>query len=108
MHVDGVHNGLVTELVGFAIACPPLCTASGKPIGECVGVVISSRLFGFLSHGQSTELTSPNHECLIQQSPLLEIFEQGGDGLIGFLSKSAMVPGDVAVAIPTQLVLHSA
>ena len=81
-------------------------SAPGHPVGERVGDP-DRRVFPFLGDRKAAEFTAPDHWGFVQQSPLIEVGKQPSDGLVRFAGEPAVVSGNVLVAIPASLVLHS-
>jgi len=58
--------------------------------------------------GSTAKLPAPDHEGLVEQSPLLEVAQEPGDGLVGLAGEAPVVADDVLVAVPAALVVHAA
>ena len=104
-------RGLEADLVGLAVMDAALDAAAGEPGGEGVRVVVAAHLLRVLRplrHRQPAELAAPDDQRRVEQAALLQVGQQGGDGLIGLAGELAMVAGDVGVAVPAPLVLHAA
>src|SRR2546427_9097242 len=81
--------------------------AAGQPYGEAIMVVIAAvDLAGIRAgrrqfHGRrATELTTPDNQRFFQQTALLQVRQQGADGLVGFFGEPAVVDLNVVVVVP--------
>src|SRR5262245_9858223 len=90
--VDSVLDGLEAELVGGAVDGARFDTAAGEPHGEAPVVVVAAvDLAGVVAgagqfdDGGATKLAAPDDERLVEETTLLEVLEEGGDGLIALL-----------------------
>src|SRR5690606_20197970 len=102
------------EIIGDTVTGSFFYAAAGYPHREGVYVVISSQeahLFPFpvFLHRCSTKLSTPDHECFFQQSPLLQIKEKGTHGAIylpTFISQPHVNRAVVvrAMCIPTPVI----
>lgn len=84
-------KGAIAHLIGFAVSDPRFDSSSGHPKGKGVGVVIAAEEGHFSSvpvflHRSSAEFTAPDDEGVIQHSPLFEVGEECGDGLVDGLA----------------------
>ena len=79
MHL--VDDGLVAEFIGGSIVEAPLDPCPGQPDGEAVRLVIAP--LGPLRIGRPAKFAPPDHQRALEQSPSLEIGQQGGGGLVG-------------------------
>lgn len=57
-----------------------------------------------LHHGSASEFTGPEYECGVEESALVEVLQECGDGLIGLSGVADVVVGVVVVPIPAQFV----
>ena len=105
---DAVDGGLEADFIGLAMVDTTADPGTGEPVGERVGIVVAAGFTAFLGHGQTAEFAAPDHQGRVEQAALFEVFEQGGDGLVGFEGEAAVVADNVLVTIPTALVLHAA
>src|SRR6185436_16158243 len=68
----------------------------------------------FFVHGSATEFAAPDYESVVEHAPLLEISDERGGRLIGFLAASGkgchqVIPRVGAVAVPAPMKkLHKA
>ncbi len=97
--VDGVAGGVEAEVVGFAMGMARLHAAAGEEHGEAVGMMVAT-IVSTLDHGRPTELTAPDDEGVVEESPLAEIADEGGGGAIGVGAVALEVADEVAVLIP--------
>ena len=112
MGVVDVLDALDPQLVGLADYRPALDAGSGQPHHHGVLVVVAPGTGAEEVHGVvggSSEFTSPDHQGLVEQAPLLEVLEQGGDGPVGLHPPLLVLSRDVLVGIPAAAVnLHEA
>ena len=82
--VDALY-GLGSDLIGGSDGMPRLGPASGKPHGHGLGIMVTS-IAGASAPDSivrgTTELTAPDHQCVLEQTAFLEVAEQGGDGFV--------------------------
>jgi len=57
-----------------------------------------------LGVGRTAEFTAPNHECVLEQTALLEVFNEGGRGLIDIVGKGRQLFGEAAVVVPAAVI----
>ena len=94
--------------------------APGEPHGVGVDVVVASDGVPFLPHGSPAELSSPDHQGGVQESPLFQVPDQGRGGAVGLpgdlvqpllqvhVGVSVMVPLGVVELDETDPPLHQA
>jgi hypothetical protein len=82
--VDGVLGDGEAQFVGFAESDAWTDAAAGQPHGVAIDVMIAARGLAAFAHRRAAELTAPDDQCFVQQSALLEIFDQGGRPAIDF------------------------
>lgn len=115
VQVGSVLYGFKTELVGRAVFHPAADVATGEPHREPIGIVIASRLSLPFAEGHAAEFAPPNDQRALQKPPLLQVRQQGRDGLIHFRRMLAVIGLDALVGIlgffqmaPTGVKLHEA
>lgn len=85
IHMDGVGDDVIAEVIGFPVDLPSLDAASRQPHAEVsrvmVPTVIVLREFALRVNG-ATEFAAPNDKCVIEQTPLLEVGDQRSGRLI--------------------------
>ena len=72
-HIVPVFDGVKTQLVGGSMSDAALHPAAGHPDGEATGVMIASIVLACqttLTIRRASELTSPNHQRVIQHASL--------------------------------------
>ena len=84
--VDGIPGGLPSDFVGFTVIETGLNPSASHEHGEGIGVVVPSGV-GFSSwsvfpEGGTSELSAPDYQCLIEETPLLEIGNKSSDWLV--------------------------
>jgi len=123
VHVHGVLDRLESELVGLAVLQPSFSPAARHPHGEAVVVVVAAHFgvgvvgtgSGELNGGGAAEFTAPDHKGVFEETSLLEIEKEGGDGLIrlgpefpvAFRNLGVTVPG-LTRSVPDLDKTHSA
>ena len=100
LDVEGIFDGGAAQLVGPAHAHAALDAAAGQPHREAVGVVVAAGALFVFGGGLAAELAAPDHQGLLQQSPLLQVLQQAGDGLVGLEGVQIVVGLEVSVGVP--------
>ena len=95
---DFVFGDVISELVGRAVDGASFHTAAGQPNAKGVRVVVSP--VGALGGGGAAELSAEDDQCLGEQAPLLEVFEQAGDGLVDAGGVASVIVLQVAMSVP--------
>jgi len=83
--VDAIFNRMPAEVIRAADDLPRLDSTTRHPRAETEAVMITSRIGadgGILGNSCPAKFGAPDHECLVEQSSLLEIANQGPDRLI--------------------------
>ena len=118
MDVNRILRDTKSQLVGLSVVEAPLHSAAGHPHGEAVRVVVSTenlpfRCAAFTEWG-ATELSSPDDQRLVEETALLQVLDQGGDGLVHrsalvrqSISQTGRCPGSMVVPAPVEE-LHEA
>ena len=96
--VVAILNGVEAEFVGGSVDCPAFDSASSHPDGKAEVVVTAP--VRTLTAGSASEFRAPDHERLIEEASLLEIFQEPRDGLINLLAIPGVICLQVAVSIP--------
>ncbi len=86
------------QFVRGAVRDTSLDAATGEPGGEAEVVMPSTILP--LQPWRTTELTSPNDECFVQEASTLEVFEQSGNRQVHLFRILLMIALHVAVCVP--------
>src|SRR5262245_38904563 len=86
-------------LARLAVRDAPLDTATRQQTRECPRVVIAALRPLGVSEGRATELGTYRHERFAEESAVLQVAQQGSQGLIDALRLGAMVL-HVPVRIP--------
>src|SRR5690242_20003320 len=75
----------VAQLVRLSVNCPLFDAAAGQPDAEAVGMMVAAEELAaaalFVEWG-AAKLATPDDERAVEQAPLLEVFEEGGDGAV--------------------------
>src|SRR5436190_6232664 len=99
MHVDRVFTGADAVVVGGAVDDPSFDAATGEPGGEDLVMMLTAGVGGLFVVGGAAELGGPDDERFVEEAPLLEVRDQGGDGLVDVFGESHVVL-HVAVRVP--------
>ena len=85
IEVHGIVGDVVAKIIGGTVSDPGLDTSTGNPHAEITRVmvppIILAREFTLAVHS-ATEFATEDHERVIQQTALLQIFHQRSSGLI--------------------------
>lgn len=104
VYMDAIFDGAVAEFIGAAIGHAAADATTGEPYGKTVMIVITSGWIaasdGNFNSRCTSEFSATQHECVIEDSALGEVGEEGSDGAICFLPQSAVFTGDVSMGIP--------
>jgi hypothetical protein len=106
VHVNGIADDIVAEFVGFPVDEAFLEATASHPHGEAAGVVIASEVVladVALAVGRATEFAAPDDEGFVEEAALLEVGDEGGGSLIGFLAFLAEAAGQTAVVVPVAV-----
>src|SRR6202042_534782 len=104
--VDGVLYDIIAELVRFAVHAG-LDPTAGHPDRETAGVMVASIIIRrelALAVIRASELPAPDHQRLVQQSPLFEVEHESGRSLVYVLALSSYLEGQIAVAVPALVI----
>ena len=88
-----------SQLIRHAMHDPPFHAAAGHPGGKHLMVMLPAFGIGGFVIRRSPELRCPDDERVVEQTSLLEIAEERGDGAIDVAGKVFMI-AHVAVRIP--------
>src|SRR5438034_11473923 len=96
-----VDGGPVTDFIRLDISHAAADSSTGEPEGEALTVVIPAGRVVELpfADGQAADLASPMDNRGVQQTPLLEIFDQGRGRLIGAAADIGQSLADAAVRV---------
>ena len=103
MDMNGILGDIVAEVVGFAVDNTWLDASTRHPDRETTAVVISPRTGTTqlsLTVDGSPELSAPDDERVVEQSPLFEVLDQRRDRLVALPCQSAMILLQVVVTVP--------
>lgn len=104
-HVHDVLAYVIPEFISRSVGNARFQSATRHPHGEAMWVMITSiGLAGYLGNRGATEFTSSDHEGVIQQSALLQILDQGGNGTVDALALPDVLLFDVGMRIPPTIV----
>ena len=112
VHVDGVLDDVVAEVVGLPEDRPPLGAAAGHPHAEVARMVVAAVGVGGerpLRVDGAAELPSPDDEGVVEHPAALEVLDERGRRLIGVEALGLEIVGKIAVVVPTAVEdLHDA
>src|SRR5579872_6951923 len=78
----GILHRAIPVLIGGAHHCASLYAATRQPYAEPAGIVVAPvHTFG---NREAPELAVPHDERGIEKPAALQVFDQSGDGLVGF------------------------
>ncbi len=98
VHVDFVVDRAKTKVIGSTVRHTAFDTTACKPHGEAPMVMVAPiAVFG---GGGSTEFTTPDNECFVEQASVFEICEEGRHRLIDGAGKIARRSGVIVVGVP--------
>ena len=104
VHADRFIDSLEAKIVGRTVADASANTAAGHPDGKPVVIVVPAE--SFLSAARqfdrrgAAELTAPDDERILEQTPLLQVGNQRGNRLIDLTRQLSMVGLNVVVVVP--------
>src|SRR5579884_3874781 len=102
MHMDLVLHSAKAQFVGRAKGLTAAHAAARQPGTEAIRILVAATVA--LHHRRAAELTSPDDQRTFQQTALLQIAQQTGNGLIDAPGIGSMVAGTIAVAIPVAAI----
>ena len=82
--------------------------AAGHPHREAVAVVVAAGAAAVFGGGLAAEFAAPDDERFIEQAALLEVFQQGGDWLVGRAGMVRVIGDEVAVGVPVVVAVSAA
>ena len=107
MDVDRVFDHVNAVIIRFSIGETGANTASRKPIGETIRVVVSTvilRCQFALAINRSSKFTAPNDQCLVEHTALLQVHQQCGCCLVCIAALRFDAVGRVSMSIPASVV----
>jgi hypothetical protein len=99
VNMDGIGRDIETEVVGDAVDVAFFETAAGEPDAEA-SVVMIATIVAALDHGGTAELAAPDNESVVEETPLFEVFDESGAGLVGSLAVLLDGFGEIAMLVP--------
>ena len=106
MHADRVLRDVVAEVVGRAVNQARFHSAARRPERETARMMVAAKivLLDFaLGISRAAKLAAPDHQRVVEQPALLEVFDQGGAGLVGVLRLGLDASGQAPVMIPVAM-----
>src|SRR5260370_34399684 len=106
VHVDGIGHDVVAIIVCLADAHAALDAATGGQHCKAARMVIAAviRLCErALAVDSPPEFPAPDHQRVVEQSPLFEVLDQGRRRLIDALTLQRQVSGEIVMLIPAAL-----
>ena len=99
--VNVLHR-LLAQVIRLAAAHAGLHSGPGHPAGEAIRVVIAA-LRALLEKGHPPELRAPNDQRVLEQTPLLQVADQRGGGLVHDWGVDVVLFLQRVVPIPVEL-----
>ena len=94
-----IFSNVISNLIGLSVRDASLDSSASHPHGESRGIMVASRALRVLGCGLAAELPAPDYECLVQESSLLEVFQESCDRLVRIACVEVVVLLQVAVSI---------
>src|SRR5207249_4992722 len=107
VNVHRVSRDVVTKIIRLAVADAALYSAAGHPHREAAPVMIATvirRVEFSLAVGGAAKFSAPDHQRVIEQSALLQIFDERGAWLVHVAALQADVAGQIVMLIPAAMV----
>ena len=105
--MDGVGEDIDAEVIGFAVGDAWFDATAGHPRGVSVGMVVAAPAFAVvefaLDERGATEFAAPDNERVIEETEALEVFDEGGAGLIGIAALGIEFGGQGIMLIPASV-----
>ena len=104
--VHGLLDDVVTELVGLTVHDALLDAAAGEPDREALGMVIAAVIVVrecALAVDRAAELTTPDHQRVVEQPALFQVVDQGVAGLVDVATLVGQIAGDVEMLVPAAM-----
>ena len=96
VHMNGVLQNIVSVFIRFTVLESSLEASTGHPHREASPMVVASVVvlgqFALRING-SAKFASADHDRVLEQPALLEIFDQGGGGLVNIFALPADLLG---------------
>ena len=89
--VDAVFGGGDAVVVGGAVDEAALDAAAGEPGGEDLVMMFAAGVGGLFVVGGAAEFGGPDDERFVEQAPLLQVRDQGGDRLVDVFGEGDVV-----------------
>ena len=107
VHVNGIGDNVVTEVVGLSVNNARPDASAGEPHCEAATVMIPTvvgRSELALTISRAAKLAAPDDQCLVQESSLFQITDQGRGRLIDVLALQPQIAGKIVVLIPATMI----
>jgi hypothetical protein len=107
VNVDRSLKDIVTKIVRLPEHRTSADSTATKPERVTTTMMIASVIFGSqlpLAVNGTAKLSAPDNQCFIEHSPLLEILDEGGCGLIRIFTLTGNSLGKPAVLIPSSVI----
>jgi hypothetical protein len=106
VYMDRFLDSFPARLICRAVDVSPLDASACQPDTEAVMIVVSPQLFTRIQQWsrqfdgrRATEFPTAQHQRLVQQSALFQVFQEGSDGWVNVGRQLAVNP-DIVVVIP--------
>ena len=106
MNIHRIFGHVVAEIIGASIGHPPFEATSGDPLGKTAWMMITAVIIGrqlALRIIGAAEFSTPDHQGIFEEPTLLEVSDQSGRCLVGFLALISNAPGEASVLIPALM-----
>jgi hypothetical protein len=105
VHMYGVLDSAVAEIVGCSVSHPASNTAAGHPDGVTVVVVVATGRISFCLEWDfdgwcPPKFSTTDHESLIQQASLSQVGQQGSDWAVSLATQLRMLVGQIFMRVP--------
>jgi hypothetical protein len=105
--VESIGDGSATKFVSFSNTHAPFDATTSHPHGKSVSIMITPGSLSVLSGGLATKFPSPNDQCFIQHSSLLEIFQQTSNRFVRISRMPIMVLLQISMSIPILVIMST-
>ena len=104
-YMETVFDGSTAQLIGLANADTAFDAASSHPHGEAIGVVVTTCALGVFGGGLASKFSTPDDQGFVEESLVLEVFEQASNGFVGIAGMFVVILFQIAVGIPVGVVV---
>ena len=104
--MNGILDHVITEFIGLPVVHTAPDAPAGEPGAKATGMMIPPVIFQrelTLPVHRSAEFAGKNKQGIFQQTPLLEVPEQGGGRLVDIAALALQVVRQAGVMIPSAV-----